>query len=149
MTTSNSNANPHANTFQSHLTRRRLHADHVDTLLRRANHLHPHEQSLLRAALHEGTPTAHLAALAGVSPRTIRRRVQRLILHLTSRRFTCIERSLDHFTPTRRRIAIACELQRLSANQAAASLGMSVHAVRRQRLAIDAFIEASLRGAAA
>lgn len=114
----------------------------------RATHLPEQDRYLIEGVFRDGRPISDLAAMwrehpaAGRAPRSLRRRLHRLVDRLLSPRFEVVA-SLNHtWGPTRKRIATACVLHGLSTRQAADHLGVSLHTVRRQIDAINAICDA-------
>jgi DNA-binding transcriptional regulator LsrR (DeoR family) len=87
---------------------------------------------LLRSVYDRGMSASELAQAVGVRPRTVRRRVRRLVQRVSSPAFTFIVRA-EHAWPHRRRlIGHLFFLQGRTQRAVAARLGMSVHQVRRE-----------------
>jgi DNA-directed RNA polymerase specialized sigma24 family protein len=112
--------------------RRALRREAVDVLLDRANHLAPADRALVRSVLEAGARPADLALVANRGSQAIRRRLRRLLERLRSESFACVLRDGERWPPQRRAVAQAVMLRGQSQRQAAATLGLSVHSVRRE-----------------
>ena len=135
--------------------RRARNADFAELLTLRADHLAREDRQLVLAVFRDGVRVTDLA-LAASSPvesresdrhalklaRTLRRRVRVLVALMLSPRFLFVVQRMSRWTPRRREIAHACEIRGLSQRQAAADLGLSLHAVRREANAINALFAA-------
>ncbi len=75
-----------------------------------------------------------------VGIRRLRRHLKRLVERLASPRFVCVERFGQSWPTTRRRVAQACVIEGLSIRQAARTLNLSIHTVRKQLQTIDAAV---------
>lgn len=89
-----------------------------------------------------------IAALRGVSPSVLRRRVRRLVKRMASDEFLFVSRHVAPrhggscpWSSTRRRVAEACVLRGLSLRQAASLLNLSLHTVRTHRGAVAALFD--------
>lgn len=115
----------------------------ADEAIARAGLLCAADQALIRAVFEEGKSSGQIAQLTGVSARSVRRRVTRLVDRLSSGRFRFVSRRLDEWTLTRRRVAIAVILRGQSSRAAASQLGISVYLVRYHLHAINSMFESS------
>jgi len=122
--------------------RRRRGRDLSDLLLTRAAHLPAADRTLIQAIYADSVPAKDVAKLQSRSPRAVRRRARALVQRMLSPRFEFVLRHRDQWTPTRRRIATACILEGRTMRDAAASLRVSLHMVRRHMDAITALAEA-------
>jgi DNA-directed RNA polymerase specialized sigma24 family protein len=113
----------------------------VERLLDLADYLAAPDRALLRGIYDRGMTPAELAQVLGRRPRGIRGRVQRLVERIGSPRFTFIVRNSSRWPKSRRRIAEMVFLQGRSQREAAETLGLGLHRVRREvdriRLLID------------
>ncbi|MBL1218164.1 MAG: hypothetical protein D8M59_11795 [Planctomycetes bacterium] len=87
-------------------------------------------------------PPTQIAQLAGVCPETIRRRLRKLVSHLSSDLFTFVLTHRGSWPVAKRRIADLRFLQRCSLRETSVRADMSMHRVRRQSDAILAQYEA-------
>jgi DNA-directed RNA polymerase specialized sigma24 family protein len=121
--------------------------DAAERILDLADHLAAPDRALLRGIYDRGMTAADLARVLGRRPRGVRRRVQRLVQRIGSPRFMFIVRNRRRWPKVRRSIAEMVFLQGRSQRDAAETLGLGVHRVRREvdriRLLID---EARARG---
>ena len=131
-------------------------------LVARARFLLPEDAALVQAVYGEGLSVTAIATnlpkrasddhaaedyppTCAPSPRSVRRRLQRLVTRITSARFLTALDLLDAMPPTRRRVARACVLQGMTMRQAAARLGLSYHSIRRHMDAVSALCDAPRR----
>jgi DNA-directed RNA polymerase specialized sigma24 family protein len=134
--------------------RRGFRRDVAQRLVERAAHLPAPDRCLVEGVFRDGRSIAELAELwpenpkSGRGARALRRRLHRLIERLNSPGFLLVAECRERWGPTRRRVATACILHGLSHREAADSLGISLHTVRRHFAAVIAITEA-LRGGAA
>lgn len=128
--------------------RRGIRRDVARTLVERAALLPEPDRYLVEGVFRDGRPISDLAAMWREIPghervpRSLRRRLHRLVERLLSPRFEVVARIHHTWTPTRKRIATACVLHGLSTRQAAERLGVSLHTVRRQLDAVHAICDA-------
>jgi DNA-directed RNA polymerase specialized sigma24 family protein len=130
-------AEPSAKDF----TRRTDRRDAMEHLLRWADHLAPAERSLVRCAYDWGVCSREISLLTGWTPRVVRRRLRQLLQRIDSPVFQNAVRLLGAMSEDRRSVAQQVVLQGLTQRQAAAQLGVSVHQVRRELLAIHGMCE--------
>ncbi|MFM9997044.1 MAG: hypothetical protein ACKVU4_14745 [Phycisphaerales bacterium] len=124
--------------------RRRRRRELVDDIIRRAALLPPADGALLRLVFEDGRPVSEVCALRGGSTaRGLRRRVRILVRRVLSDRFRYVLVHRDQWPTTRRRVATRCVIEGRPIRDAAAELGLSVYAVRRHKMAIDALCEGS------
>ncbi len=112
----------------------------------RANHLDEPERQLLLAVCQRGQKATEIAALVGENVRRTRRRIRNLLRRVMSPEFALVVAQRDVWGATMRAVGDACIVRGHSLNRAAATLGLSYHAVRRQRDAIVAMTNAAGRG---
>lgn len=153
--------------------RRRAGREFAELLVARADALAAPDRALIRAVFREGLSVREVAELqagaasstpddaqpgasAGTDPgarvRTLRRRVRALIARMTSTRFLIVLRAAgpgatpaaaSPWPATRRRVAVACVLQGMTLRDAARSLRLSLHSVRRHMDVINALADAT------
>ncbi len=134
--------------------RRGFRRETAERLVERAAHLPQLDRYLVEGVFRDGRSIADLAAVwsdhpqPGRSAKSLRRRLHRLVERLDSPGFVLVAECRDRWAPTRRRVATACFLHGQSLRQAADSLGMSLHTVRRHFEAITAIAEAPRPGVA-
>lgn len=121
-------------------------ADAARLIGARAQLLDPEDQALLRALFEDGRSAAEMARLIGVTARSIRRRVARLLTRIASPRFVFVGSHLDAWPRTRRRVATLVILRGRSARETARLLRISEYAVRCHLQAINALFESAVRG---
>ncbi len=126
--------------------RRRTQRDLAERVLIRSEWLMPDERALLAAVYRDGATTVELAALSGMSPKSVRTRVKRLVARVLSPGFEFVMRRRDSWPAERRRVATAFFLQGRSQRDAARFLRLTLHEVRRHIDAVRAL--ASVEGAA-
>ncbi len=131
-----------------HADLRRKHSrEFVQEILRRAQLL-PEGQDgggavLIRAVFEEGMPFAKLSALTGVSVRTARRCVHRLIARVMSPDFDFVMEHSRTWPTMRRKVAYATLVLGRSFRQVSKELGLSLHTVRQHHLSAVAVCEAA------
>lgn len=131
--------------------RRGFRRDMAQTLVERARHLPEPDRYLIEGVFRDGRSIAELAAMwgenpePGRSPKSLRRRLHRLVDRLNSPRYLLVAEYRDRWAPTRRRVATACVLHGMSLREAADALGTSLHTVRRHFDAVVAIADA-MRG---
>jgi DNA-binding Lrp family transcriptional regulator len=94
------------------------------------------------AALDQGLTARKIAALFGIDPRSVRRRLRRLTRRVLSDRFAFVMRHRETWPASRRRIATACILQGRPIRAAAVELKTSLYNVRKQLDAVSALLDA-------
>jgi len=128
--------------------RRGFRRDLAETLVERAAHLPAHDRMLVEAVFREGRSISELSRLwgdpppRGRSPRSLRRRLRKLVERLLSPGYVVVAQHLGRWSPGRRRVATACVLHGKSLREAAESLGMTLHSVRRHFEAVNAVVDA-------
>lgn len=125
--------------------RRRRTRELTDLVLTRAEHLAPEDRALVEAIYDRGMRVRALAHLRGEPVRSVRRKVRAIVVRMMSPRFEFVIRESKSWTPTRRRIAIACILHGKTLREASDSLHISLHLVRRHMDAVNVLADA--RGA--
>lgn len=124
--------------------RRRKRRDLSDHLLLRAEWLEPSERALVEAVYRDGRSAIELAALAGRTPRSMRRRLRRIVRRVLAPEFVFVAQRRSRWTASRRRVADACILHGRSMREAATELGLTLHTIRRHMEAIRAQIESQI-----
>lgn len=104
----------------------------------RLEYLSEEERAILRSVIVDQRAVKDIAPLTGHSARVVRRRVNRAILRVLGPRFAFVLERRGSWTPTRRHVATLCFINGRSVRDAAQELGVSLHAVRRHREAIEA-----------
>lgn len=117
--------------------RRKLESTAADRLLARSEFLPPADRALLRSIYADGKPATEVAALIGRSARHVRVRVRALAKRVMSPVFAFVVAHGATWPESRRRVGISCFVNGQSQRDAAASLGTSLHAVRRHCQAIQ------------
>jgi hypothetical protein len=117
----------------------------AESVLRRCEWLTPGDRQLLRSIYADGNPIARLAPMLRTGERALRRRIERLLDRVNSRRFAYVAVRHTHWPTVRRHIAASMVLQGRSLRQTATAMGMSLYSVRRHYEAINALFEASER----
>jgi transposase len=121
--------------------RRRKGRELADYLLACAQVATTDDRELLKAVYAEGMTAAQVARLSGAAPRTVRRRVRRVVQRCLDPRFAFVMRERDRWPSTRRRVATACVLQGRTLRGAARHLRTSLHCVRKEMNVIDALFQ--------
>jgi hypothetical protein len=103
----------------------------IDVALAAAEHLRESEASLLRAVFERGQPVRELAAVAGVTPRSIRRRVAGILRRVTRAEFVFVVHHRRGWTPRTARLASLVVLQGRTVAQAAREVGCTYHTARK------------------
>ena len=109
-------------------TRRAL----ADVVLDRAEYLDDPERALIRQAYGQGVGTDDLAAVLGVTRRTVQRRLQRLVERLTDPITVFVLRHEQRWDRLTAGIAVSVWVKGLPLRQAAAKHRVSLHTVRQQ-----------------
>lgn len=103
-----------------------------------AEHLVPDDGALIRAVYLDGKTIPEVARLRRTDPRTLRRRITRLVLHCHSSLFAFAAVHIGRMPPELVGVARLCLLQGRSAREAARLLQITIHTVRMRRLQIIA-----------
>ncbi len=103
----------------------------IDVALAAAEHLGESEALLLRAVFERGQPVRELAAVAGVTPRSMRRRVAGLLRRVTRAEFVFVIHHRRGWTPRTARLATLVVLQGKTVLQAAREVGCTYHTARK------------------
>ncbi len=121
--------------------RKTAHRDYAEHVVARAQALPEEERAILEAVFDDGMTISRLAALRGVSPRPLRRRIRLLLGRVLSERYAFVVRERSIWPDRRRRVATAVYLHGLSMRDAARGLGTTLHAVRTELQKVDALYE--------
>lgn len=122
--------------------RKRVGREEALSLVERAALLPARDRYLIEGVFRDGRSIADLAAVYdgdAVPDRTskaLRRRLHRLVERLRSPAFLLVVHQRDRWSRPMARVGTACVIQGKTLREAAGSLGMSVHAVRRHHDAI-------------
>ena len=116
--------------------RRFRRAAEVGVVLGRAAHLSEGDGALLRAVLEKGQSAVQVGRLLGIGPAAVRRRVRVLVQRVQAPEFMLVVCSAAEWTPRRCAVGRSCFIEGVSIRAAAGVLGLSVHAVARERWAI-------------
>jgi len=110
----------------------RARREHVERLLRLAEHLAPSDRSLIEGIYNRGMSAAELARAAGVQPTTIRRRARRLLNRMAGSMYRFVLANRERWPKRRRDVADLIYLQGVGQRETAAALNCSLHEVRRE-----------------
>ncbi len=114
-------------------------------IMGRAELLEPEDKGLLEAVLMRGQKVSFLAGMLGVTPRSLRSRIHRIVCRLTSSSFLNAGRALPYLPDDDRQIAQMKFCEGISVRQISNRLGVTEHALRRRMDRINAQIETILR----
>jgi DNA-directed RNA polymerase specialized sigma24 family protein len=132
--------------------RRGIRREFAAALVERAAHLPEADRLLIEGVFRDGRSIAQIAEVwiknpdPAYTPKSLRRRLHRLVERLRSPAFALVAQHRDRWNPPMARVATACVLQGRSLREAADSLGMSLHTVRRHLDAVTAIAEAFYGG---
>ncbi len=121
--------------------RRKRRRDLVERIVERADLLAPSDRALVHAHYRDGRSVVEIASLGGGSPRSLRRRLKRLVERELDPLFTFVARSRTSWSHTRRRVATSLMLEGRSMRETGERLGLSLHTVRRHHDAVRALFE--------
>ncbi|RMH24657.1 MAG: hypothetical protein D6692_12535 [Planctomycetota bacterium] len=111
------------------------------TIAERARWLNEPQRTLVLAVFRDGIPAADLARLHGLPPRAVRRTVTRAAIRLLNPMAPFVARHAPDWTPTRARVARSIYIQGRSMRATADHAGLSLHAVRIHRDAIEGMFD--------
>ena len=111
--------------------RRKRQRDMADSILSRAEYLARPDRTLILAVYEDNRRISDLARMMDHHPRTLRRRIRRLIERMMSPKFAFVASRRDQWSATQRRVATACVLQGLSIRAASEQLKLSHYTVRK------------------
>jgi hypothetical protein len=114
----------------------------VDLVLRLCDALPAGDRQLLEASFRDGKNAVELAALMGLGPRSVRRRIARLTRRVLSPEYRYVLSQRDAWPPPRRRVATEIFINGRSARAASRALRISLHTARRHHAAVVAMFEA-------
>ena len=123
--------------------RRRQRAELVGRLLERVAPLPLPDRLLVEAVYRDGRSAVEVAALVRLPARLVRRRIRRVVRRALSERFAFVALHAEQWPGDRRRVAEACVLAGQSLRDAAHSLGLTLHQVRRQWNAIETLFQSA------
>jgi hypothetical protein len=124
--------------------RRRRAREIAEQIVTRSDWLAREDRFILKAVYEDGKSVTDIATLRGDNPRTLQRRVRKLVKRVLSQKFAFVAAHKSCWSPTRRRVAEACVLQGLSLRRATAILKLTHHTVRRNYEAINDLYEAAV-----
>ena len=110
--------------------RRDLRRTAAERLLDAADHLPPADRLLLRHVYDRGAPITELARATGVCPRSLQKRVARLVRRTREPLFRFLCAHGDTLPPDTRRLAALVAHRGLSQRAAARHAGVSLHTLR-------------------
>lgn len=113
----------------------------IEQLVERAVHLPPDDRALIQAVYGDGKNVAEIARLAREDPRSLRRRVRRIVKRLAAPEYAFVVLQASRWSRTRRRVAEVCILHGRSMRTAATELNLSLHTVRRHHDAVRALFD--------
>jgi DNA-directed RNA polymerase specialized sigma24 family protein len=123
---------------------RRRHARRlIEHIVAAAAVLPDQERLLIETTYGDGKRLTDIARLRGDDPRTLRRRVRGIVRRMLDPEFGFVASRRAEWPRTRRLVAERCVLQGVSLRDAATTLGISLHTVRRHRDAIRALADAA------
>jgi DNA-directed RNA polymerase specialized sigma24 family protein len=111
--------------------RRKRQREMADSIISRAEYLTGPDRTLVLAVYEDNRRMSDLARMMGIHPRSLRRRVRRLIERMMSPKFAFVASRRDQWASTQRRVATACVLHGLSIRAAADQLKLSHYTVRK------------------
>jgi IS30 family transposase len=97
-----------------------------------ARHLDEPDRRLIEHVLDRGMSAARAAHAVSLAPRRAQRHLRRIVDRITSRPFQFVLSMRDDWPPIRRAVAEHIFLRGMSQRQAAARLGLSLHAIRQE-----------------
>lgn len=122
--------------------RRRLPPAMAERVVLRLDYLPEDERAILRSMFVDNRAVKELVPISGASERVLRRRVKRAIARVLGARFSFVLERRSSWTTTRRRVATLHYIDGRSVRETAEQTGLSLHAVRRHRDAIEALFGA-------
>lgn len=111
------------------------------TIAERARWLNEPDRTLVLAVFRDGVAAADLARIHGLPPRAIRRTVTRAAQRLLNPMAPFVARHAPDWTPTRARVARSIYIHGRSMRATADHAGLSLHAVRIHRDAIEGMFD--------
>ena len=113
----------------------------AQAIVRNAEHLLPEERALARAYFVEGMSASEVARLAGTTPKTVLRRIDRMVARVTSLRFVFAVNHRKSLGRMRGRVATACLVQGLSMRETSRRFGVSIYVVRSHLHAVNGMFD--------
>ncbi len=104
----------------------------ADRVLMRSAWVDPPERELLEQVLGRGVRPESIAAVSGVSTRTIQRRVASLVKRLTHPDVEMVLRRHGRWAPKTSSVALAIWVRKRTLRDTSMELGLSLHEVRQQ-----------------
>jgi DNA-directed RNA polymerase specialized sigma24 family protein len=114
--------------------------DFHDQVLNRARFLDPVDRTLVEQVLAKGVLPRELAVVAGVSTRSIQRRVRELLSRLNDPQVLAVLRQHGQWEPEVAEVALAVWVRRWTLRDTARRMNLSLHQVRQHVLAIRTLI---------
>ncbi len=114
--------------------------DFHDQVLNRARFLDPVDRTLVEQVLAKGVLPRELAVVAGVSTRSIQRRVRELLGRLNDPQVLAVLRQHGSWEPEVAEVALAVWVRRWTLRDTARRMNLSLHQVRQHVLAIRTLI---------
>jgi DNA-directed RNA polymerase specialized sigma24 family protein len=118
--------------------------DQIDRLLRLADDLDPADRALIRSIYDRGMSAGELARAIGRTPRTVNRRLERLVRRVSNPAYRFILRERRSWPAVRRRVAELVFLRGGTQRAAATATGLSLHQTRREIERIRVLIDEGL-----
>ncbi|MEZ6242702.1 MAG: hypothetical protein R3B57_06625 [Phycisphaerales bacterium] len=115
--------------------------------MERSDLLSPADRALVHAHYRDGRSVVEIARLGGGSPRSLRRRLKRVVERELDPLFAFVARRRGSWSGTRRRVATSLVLEGRSMRETGERLGLSLHTVRRHHDAVRALFESESAGA--
>ena len=103
----------------------------------------PSERALILSIYRDGLSARRVAELRHEPARAVRARLRKVSARLLSARFAFVAQRRNGWPAGRRTIATACVLHGMTLREAAAELGLTFHAVRREMNIVNALFDAS------
>ena len=115
--------------------------DHAERVLALAEHLDERDRLLVEQVYRHGLPAAEVARLLGVRPRTMQRRLARLVERMIDPMYRFVAAHLDLIPEAARAPAKRHFLQGQSQRDVARRLGITLHQVRQHIDAVRTLAE--------
>lgn len=105
--------------------------DLAETVLNRSDLLEERDRALLNQVLGRGVKPHEIAAISGVSTRTVQRQVKTLVDRLLDREVLFVMRHCRYWSRPLATVAVMVWVRSWSQRQTADTMGVSLHAVRQ------------------